>query len=60
MPLLHGKSDNIVQANYKELRGAGYPDDQAWAISFSKAGRNKKKVKKAAKKVAKHKKKGIK
>ena len=55
MPLLKGKSDSVISANIRELRNSGKPEAQAIAIAYSKAGRSKKKVKKVAKKVAKHK-----
>ena len=52
MPLLPGKSDSVVSANISKLRGEGYPESQATAIAFSKAGRSKK-AKAVAKKAAK-------
>jgi len=60
MPLLKGKSKEIISQNIAELRRSGYKEDQAVAIAYSKAGksREKKKIKKASKEVAKHFRKG--
>ena len=49
MPLMHGKSKHVISANISELRHSGYPEKQAIAIAFSKAGKSRKK-KKAKKK----------
>lgn len=45
MPLLKGSSDEVIGANIGELRKSGYPEKQAIAIAFSKAGKSKKKKK---------------
>lgn len=37
MPLKSGSDEKTVLANYKELRRAGYEEDQAWAIAYDKA-----------------------
>ena len=41
MPLLKGKSDNIVSKNISELVRSGKPQRQAIAIALSKAGKSK-------------------
>lgn len=46
MPLMHGSSKHIIGSNIRELRKSGYPEKQAIAIAFSKAGKAKKKAKK--------------
>jgi hypothetical protein len=46
VPLLKGKSNDIVSANIRELRHAGYPENQAVAIALKKANKGKKAVKK--------------
>lgn len=43
MPLLNGNSNDIMSANIRELRNSGYPEDQAVAIAYSKAGKAKRK-----------------
>lgn len=43
MPLKSGKSKKTVQANTKQLIKEGYKPSQAAAISYSKAGKAKKK-----------------
>ncbi len=53
MPLLKGKSKEVISQNIAELRRSGYKEDQAVAIAFSKAGKSKKKsIEKAKKKIA--------
>jgi len=42
MPLLRGKSQKTIGKNISELRHSGYPQRQAIAIAFSKAGKSKK------------------
>ena len=49
MPLLHGSSKEVIGANISELRHSGYPEKQAIAIAYSKAGKSKKKKKKGKK-----------
>jgi hypothetical protein len=46
MPLLEGNSPAIRSANISELRKAGYKENQAVAIAYSKSRRGKKKPKK--------------
>jgi hypothetical protein len=46
MPLLKGKSKNVISANISELRYSGYPQKQAVAIAYSKSRGKKKKAKK--------------
>ena len=49
MPLKSGSSKKIIGKNIGELMHSGkYPKKQAVAIAFSKAGKSKKKVKRAA------------
>jgi uncharacterized protein YdaT len=43
MPLKPGKSDAVKAQNIHELVKAGYPQKQAIAIAYSKAGQSKKK-----------------
>ena len=43
MPLKKGKSKKIISENVAELVNAGYPQDQAAAIAYDKAGKSKKK-----------------
>lgn len=38
MPLQKGKSQKTINKNYQTLRKEGYPDSQAWAIAYDKAG----------------------
>jgi len=40
MPLKTGKSDDDISANIKRLMDEGYPQKQAIAIAYSKAGRS--------------------
>jgi biotin operon repressor len=44
MPLKRGKSRKTISSNIRELRHSGYPQDQAAAIAYAKAGlaRNRK------------------
>lgn len=41
MPLLPGSSKAVIAANIAELRRAGYPEAQAVAIAFQKAGKSR-------------------
>ena len=43
MPLKKGKSKKIISANIAELMKSGRPKDQAIAISYSKAGKSRRK-----------------
>ncbi len=42
MPLIKGSSDSVISSNISELRNSGYPEKQAIAIAYSKAGRSNK------------------
>jgi len=42
MPLKRGTSRRTISGNISELRHSGYPQRQAIAISYSKAGKSKK------------------
>jgi len=42
MPLLKGKSKEVINKNIKAEMGAGKPQKQAVAIAVSKAGKKKK------------------
>lgn len=54
MPLMKGSSKGVISSNISELRKSGYPEKQAIAIAFSKAGKSKDKKHEASKdKVAK-------
>lgn len=45
MPLMRGHSPEVISSNIAEMRKAGYPEDQAIAASYKKAGKTKKKKK---------------
>jgi len=40
MPLIRGNSDEVISQNIRELIHSGYPQDQAVAIAYNKAGRH--------------------
>lgn len=46
MPLSKGKSKKTISKNAAEMRRAGYPEDQAVAAAYQKAGKSKKTKKK--------------
>jgi hypothetical protein len=43
MPLMKGSSKEVIGSNISELRRSGYPEKQAIAIAFAKAGKSKRK-----------------
>lgn len=43
MPLLKGKSKKTMGKNIRSLLSEGYPQKQAVAIAYSKAGKSRKK-----------------
>jgi len=45
MPLRKGKSKRVIGENIAELRRSGYPEKQAIAIAYDKAGISRKKKK---------------
>ena len=53
MPLLSGKSNDVIHENIKSLKNEGKSDDQARAIAYKMAGRTKKKLKAVAAKATK-------
>jgi hypothetical protein len=48
MPLLSGSSKHVISENIRTEMNAGKPQPQAIAIAMSKAGKGRKKAKKAA------------
>lgn len=49
MPLREGSSEEVIQANIRELRKAGYSQAQAVAIAYKKAGKAQKTIKRGKK-----------
>lgn len=45
MPLMKGRSKEVISENIAELRRAGHPEDQAVAIAYKVAGKSKDKKK---------------
>jgi hypothetical protein len=45
MPLMKGKSKEVISANIRELRNSGRPQDQAIAIALERAGKSNKRKK---------------
>jgi len=41
MPLRKGSSSDVVSSNIAEMRGSGYPQDQAVAASMRSAGKGR-------------------
>lgn len=41
MPLMVGKNKSIISENIRTLRHEGYPESQAVAIAYSKAGKSR-------------------
>jgi hypothetical protein len=54
MPLLLGDSQDVISANIAKLKTEGYPDGQAAAIAYSKAGKGKKKTPTLEQRLKKH------
>lgn len=46
MPLKSGKSRKVINKNTQEMIESGYPPDQAYAASMSKAGKSSSRSKK--------------
>lgn len=53
MPLLSGKSNDIIAENIRTMRNEGKSEAQAAAIAYKMAGRTKKKLKAVAAKATK-------
>ena len=49
MPLMNGSSKSVISENIRTLVNEGRPEAQAVAIAYSKAGKGRKRLDKAAK-----------